>query len=44
MFTRNTCKYGDNFVYLNIDETHGVLGGKQMPNYEMERRETGLLI
>jgi hypothetical protein len=21
MFTRNTCKYGDNFVYLNIDET-----------------------
>jgi hypothetical protein len=42
MFTRNTCKYGDNFVYLNIDETHGVLGGKQMPNYEMERRETGL--
>jgi hypothetical protein len=27
MFTRNTCKYGDNFVYLNIDETHGVLGG-----------------
>ncbi len=42
MFTRNTCKYGDNFVYLNIDEKHGVLGGKQMPNYEMERRETGL--
>ncbi len=42
MFTRNTCKYGDNFVYLNIDQTYGVLGAKQMPNYEMERRETGL--
>jgi hypothetical protein len=42
MWTRNTCKYGDNFVYLNIDDTHGVLGGKQMPNYEMERRESGL--
>jgi hypothetical protein len=42
MFTRNTCKYGDNFVYLNIDETQCF--GKQMPNYEMERRETGLLI
>jgi len=42
MWTRNTCKYGDNFVYLNIDEKHGVLGGKQMPNYEMERRESGL--
>jgi hypothetical protein len=42
MWTRNTCKYGDNFVYLNIDERHGIVGGKQMPNYEMERRETGL--
>jgi len=42
MWTRNTCKYGDNFVYLNIDEKHGVLGGKQMPNYEMERRESGI--
>ena len=42
MFTRNTCKYGDNFVYMNIDEKHGILGAKQMPNYEMERREAGL--
>jgi hypothetical protein len=42
MFTRNTCKYGDNFVYMNIDEKHGILGAKQMPNYEMERRESGL--
>jgi hypothetical protein len=42
MWTRNTCKYGDNFVYLNIDDKHGVIGAKQMPNYEMERRESGL--
>jgi uncharacterized membrane protein YgcG len=42
MFTRNTCKYGDNFVYLNIDDKHGIIGAKQMPNYEMERREAGL--
>lgn len=42
MFTRNTCKYGDNFVYLNIDDKNGVIGAKQMPNYEMERRESGL--
>jgi len=42
MFTRNTCKYGDNFVYLNIDEKNGIVGAKQMPNYEMERRESGL--
>ena len=42
MFTRNVCKYGDNFVYLNIDESHGIIGAKQMPNYEMERRESGI--
>lgn len=42
MWTRNTCKYGDNFVYLNIDERNGVVGAKQMPNYEMERRDGGL--
>ena len=42
MWTRNTCKYGDNFVYLNIDDKHGIVGAKQMPNYEMERRESGL--
>lgn len=42
MWTRNTCKYGDNFVYLNIDDKNGIIGGKQMPNYEMERRESGL--
>jgi hypothetical protein len=42
MWTRNTCKYGDNFLFLNIDDKHGILGGKQMPNYEMERRENDL--
>jgi len=42
MFTRNTCKYGDNFVYLNIDDKNGIIGAKQMPNYEMERRDAGL--
>ena len=42
MITRNTCKYGDNFMYLNIDDKNGIIGAKQMPNYEMERRESGL--
>jgi hypothetical protein len=42
MWTRNTCKYGDNFVFLNINGNNGVLGAKQMPNYEMERREGDL--
>lgn len=42
MWVRNTCKYGDNFVFLNIDDKNGIIGAKQMPNYEMERREAGL--
>lgn len=42
MWTRNTCKYGDNFVFLNIDDKFGVVSAKQLPNYEMERRESNL--
>jgi hypothetical protein len=42
MWTRNTVKYGDNFLFLNISDKHGITGAKQMPNYEMERRESGL--
>ena len=38
----SNCKYGDNFVYLHIDEKSGVVGAKQMPNYEMERRDGDL--
>ncbi len=38
----SNCKYGDNFVYLNIDENNGIIGARQMPNYEMERRDGGL--
>jgi hypothetical protein len=39
MWTRNTCKYGDNFLYLNIDSQEGVMGVKQLPNIEISRRE-----
>jgi len=42
MWTRNTCKYGDNFLFLNIDDRAGVIGGRQMPNFEIERREGDL--
>lgn len=42
MWTRNIAKYGDNFLYLNIDSDAGVVGAKQMPNFEMERVETDL--
>lgn len=42
MWIRNTCKYGDNFVFLNINDKNGILAGKQMPNYEMERIENDM--
>lgn len=42
MVTRAMCKYGNNFMLLNIDEKNGVLGWKQLPVYEIERIENGI--
>jgi hypothetical protein len=42
MWTRNTCKYGDNFVYLKLDPEKGVVGVQQLPNIEIERVESGM--
>tara|TARA_R110000796_G_scaffold58413_5_gene134900 strand:- start:6912 stop:8912 length:2001 start_codon:yes stop_codon:yes gene_type:complete len=42
MWTRNLCKYGDNFVHLNIDQTAGIVGARQLPNFEIERRENDI--
>lgn len=42
MWVRNVCKYGDNFVQLNIDDKSGIVGVRQLPNYEIERRENDL--
>ena len=39
-WTRNTVKLGDNFLYLLLDETDGVVGAKQMQNNRMTRVET----
>jgi len=39
MWTRNTCKYGDNFVYLKIDYKDGVIGATQLTNLDIERKE-----
>tara|TARA_R110002126_G_scaffold34665_3_gene107086 strand:- start:4062 stop:6074 length:2013 start_codon:yes stop_codon:yes gene_type:complete len=39
MWTRNTCKYGDNFLFLDIDPKEGIRDVKQLPNIEIERRE-----
>jgi len=43
MWTRNACKYGDNFVYLKLDSEKGVVGCMQLPNIEMERSERGMI-
>jgi len=42
MWIRNTCKYGDNFVYLKLDPEKGVIGAIQLPNIEIERLERGM--
>lgn len=40
MWTRNTCKYGDNFVYLKIDYKSGIIGVNQLTNLDIERKES----
>jgi hypothetical protein len=42
MWTRNTCKYGDNFIYLKLDPEKGVVGCQQLPNIQIERLEKGM--
>lgn len=42
MWTRNVCKFGDNFVYLKLDPKKGIIGVNQLPNIEIERVEKGL--
>jgi hypothetical protein len=42
MWTRNTCKYGDNFVYLKLDPEKGIVGVQQLPTIEIERHEVGV--
>jgi len=39
MWTRNTCKYGDDFLYLNVDSEDGITNVKQLPNIEIIRKE-----
>jgi hypothetical protein len=42
MWTRNTCKFGDNFVYLKLDPEKGIMGVTQLPNIQIERLEKGM--
>ena len=43
MWTRNTCKYGDNFIHLNLNFKYGVIGSTQLTNIEMSRSDSSVL-
>ncbi len=38
-WTRNLCKYGDNFVYLLAEKGKGIRYARQLVNYDMERKD-----
>jgi hypothetical protein len=42
MIVRTTCKYGNDFHLLNINDREGILGWRQLPVYEIERYEGDL--
>lgn len=42
MICRSMCKYGNTYMLLNLDQSKGVLGWKQLPVYEIERYENGM--
>ena len=42
MIIRAMCKYGDQFMLLDIDNRNGVKGWKQLPVFNVERIENGI--
>lgn len=42
MVIRAMCKYGNQFMLLNIDKKEGVKGWRQLPVFNMERLENGV--
>lgn len=40
---RATAKYGNEFMFLNIDPENGVLGWRELPVHEISRIENGML-
>lgn len=42
MIIRAMCKYGNQFMLLDVDNKNGVKGWKQMPVFNMERIENGI--
>ena len=43
MIARSVCKYGNEFMFLNIDESNGVLGWRELPVHEIRRVENGMM-
>lgn len=41
MIARHLTKYGNTFMFLNIDKDNGVMGWTMLPVYEMDRIENG---
>lgn len=42
MIIRSTCKYGNEFMFLNIDMENGIRGWRELPVHEMRRLENGM--
>lgn len=42
MIIRGMCKYGNQFMLLNIDNKNGVSGWRQLPVFNVERLENGI--
>lgn len=42
MVIRAMCKYGNQFMLLNIDKKNGIKGWKQLPVFNVERIENGI--
>lgn len=42
MIIRGMCKYGNQFMLLNIDNKNGIKGWRQLPVFNMERLENGI--
>lgn len=42
MVIRGMCKYGNQFMMLNIDNKNGVMGWRQLPVFNVERLESGI--
>lgn len=42
MIARSLCKYGNEYMLLNLDSKEGVMGWRELPVYYMNRIENGL--